>query len=624
MDIKLYRLSTCHWCDTVEEFLKEHNFSYEGITIDNLNPDEQEKVISEVYSLTGQRSFPVTVLDGSPVIGFDEKKLRHYLHLPATEGPRKTASKAVKEIFTADQRKSIREWALGIAEEFGCLLNPDEHEITNIFDGLLKNERRYGYRSCPCRLGTGDYKKDADIICPCAYVSWDLEVYGRCYCALYVTERYISGDPTLPEYLIDSREVPREDLEKEILREKVVSIPLRSYIRFGSYYLTKDIDREGAKERFSELVESLGLDPKGIKWRQTIGVISGKNSEGKDILLKMEQAMDLYTYQIWLPEERDLPFPKNPIVDAGIFIYDTFPGDDTIKLHLKGKEEFGGILGDGLNIYASFKHLRGERDNFVFIADPVKVSEEYLEKIIEGMIKLENCFYLLRDQRQKYLLASDRINQIEATVAGKIGTINLNLPKATPENLKEWLHWLSTILGDVSSVLKEVQRYSADTMSRIDVVKNILKEWDESSLEDLPDLGVFYRKATLVLGDDYQRLTGRIEGIKDEMMDMITILRTKVDLITQDQSLELQKSMDETTKTQVRLQRTVEGLSIIAISYYMTGLAKYIFDGAKSAGLIDISTTLLTAIFVPIAIIISVFLIRKAKKWWIIRGRDRF
>ncbi|MBI5199309.1 MAG: DUF3422 family protein [Nitrospirae bacterium] len=616
MEIKLYRLSTCHWCDAVEEFLNEHNFSYEGITIDNLNPDEQEKIISEVYSITGQRSFPVTLLDGGPVIGFDEKKLRHFLNLPPREGPRKTASKVVKEIFTSDQRKVVREWAIGVAEEFGCLLNPKEEDLINILDGLMKNERRYGYRSCPCRFSTGDYKRDADIICPCAYVSWDLEVYGRCYCALYVTEKYISGDPALPEYFVDSRETPREDLEKEISQEKSISVPLRSYIRIVSYYLTKDTDRESLKDRFSELVKSLGIDPKEIKWKESIGVASGRGTEGGNLLIKMEQAMDLYTYQIWLPEERDLSFPKNPVVDAGIFIYGTFPGNEIINLHLKGKEEFGCILDDGLKIYSSFKHLRGERDNFIFVADPVKISEEYLERIIGDIIKLENCYYLLRDQRQKYILASDRINQIDAGVIGKIGTINLNLPKSTHENLKEWLHSLSTLLGDVSSILEEVRHYSADTISRIEIINNILIEWKETPLETLPLTGSFYGKATLTLGDDYQRLSRRIEGIKGEMMDLITILRTKVDLITQEQSLELQKSMDETTKTQVKLQKTVEGLSVIVISYYIVALAKYIFDGVKAAGLIDMSTTLLTAIFVPLAIIISFFLVRESKKWW--------
>ena len=89
------------------------------------------------------------------------------------------------------------------------------------------------------------------------------------------------------------------------------------------------------------------------------------------------------------------------------------------------------------------------------------------------------------------------------------------------------------------------------------------------------------------------------------MIDIITNLRTKVDLNIQEQSLELQKSVDETTKTQVKLQRTVEGLSVIIISYYIVSLAKFVFEGIKSAGIINVSTTLLTALFVPVAIIIS-------------------
>jgi ferredoxin-thioredoxin reductase catalytic subunit len=52
------------------------------------------------------------------------------------------------------------------------------------------NKERYGYMACPCRLATGDYETDRDIICPCVYRAPDVEEYGACYCALYVSEEW--------------------------------------------------------------------------------------------------------------------------------------------------------------------------------------------------------------------------------------------------------------------------------------------------------------------------------------------------------------------------------------------------------------------------------------------------
>lgn len=79
------------------------------------------------------------------------------------------------------------------AEEGGYNLNPDRSFTLRLVAGLLKNEERYGYRACPCRLAHGDRKKDIDIICPCYYRDADLEEFGACYCALYVSDDWISG-----------------------------------------------------------------------------------------------------------------------------------------------------------------------------------------------------------------------------------------------------------------------------------------------------------------------------------------------------------------------------------------------------------------------------------------------
>jgi ferredoxin-thioredoxin reductase catalytic chain len=74
--------------------------------------------------------------------------------------------------------------------------------LNDLLNGLVENEARYGYPSCPCRIASGDLEKDRDIICPCDYRDPDVEEHGQCYCALYVNEKVYKGeDPTesIPE-----------------------------------------------------------------------------------------------------------------------------------------------------------------------------------------------------------------------------------------------------------------------------------------------------------------------------------------------------------------------------------------------------------------------------------------
>jgi ferredoxin-thioredoxin reductase catalytic subunit len=76
-------------------------------------------------------------------------------------------------------------------------LNPDEEFLKDLIEGLRHNEELYGYPSCPCRLATGKYDLDRDIICPCDYRDPDVEEFGACYCALYVRRDIFEGKTSL-------------------------------------------------------------------------------------------------------------------------------------------------------------------------------------------------------------------------------------------------------------------------------------------------------------------------------------------------------------------------------------------------------------------------------------------
>jgi len=80
----------------------------------------------------------------------------------------------------------VRRRAESDARSRGYHLNPDEDFLRDLLEGLRKNEERYGYPSCPCRLASGDFSLDRDIICPCDYRDPDVEEFGNCYCGLYV------------------------------------------------------------------------------------------------------------------------------------------------------------------------------------------------------------------------------------------------------------------------------------------------------------------------------------------------------------------------------------------------------------------------------------------------------
>ncbi|PWE81677.1 Egg lysin [Bradyrhizobium sp. SUTN9-2] len=79
------------------------------------------------------------------------------------------------------------------------------------------------------------------------------------------------------------------------------------------------------------------------------------------------------------------------------------------------------------------------------------------------------------------------------------------------------------------------------------------------------------------------------------------LLRTRVDVEIERQHRDLLQAINERARQQLRLQCTVEGLSVGAIGYYVVSLFSYLAKGAHDVGL-RVEPSFLTAAFVPIAI----------------------
>jgi len=98
------------------------------------------------------------------------------------------------------------------AEKGGYHLNPDVDFTKDLITGLIVNQNRYGYMSCPCRLASGVADDDLDIVCPCDYRDPDLNDYDTCYCGLYVSDAVVAGKKQIGA--IPERRPSKEERDK--------------------------------------------------------------------------------------------------------------------------------------------------------------------------------------------------------------------------------------------------------------------------------------------------------------------------------------------------------------------------------------------------------------------------
>lgn len=66
-------------------------------------------------------------------------------------------------------------------------LNPDVEHADMAMEGALEQEKLKGLKYCPCRLQTGEFDKDLELLCPCNFKIQDTwKEKGMCWCGLFV------------------------------------------------------------------------------------------------------------------------------------------------------------------------------------------------------------------------------------------------------------------------------------------------------------------------------------------------------------------------------------------------------------------------------------------------------
>ena len=162
------------------------------------------------------------------------------------------------------------------------------------------------------------------------------------------------------------------------------------------------------------------------------------------------------------------------------------------------------------------------------------------------------------------------------------------------------------LLDELVALSAEIERVAAATGFRFSaaraygaLVDRRIEELREERLEGLQTVGEFMdrrlspaTRTCMAVGDRVDRLSRRLARTSQ-------LLRTRVDVQLEAQNQALLQSMDRRARLQLRLQQTVEGLSVAAITYYVVGLVAYAAKALEAGGL-RVHTELSTGVAIPV------------------------
>lgn len=155
-----------------------------------------------------------------------------------------------------------------------------------------------------------------------------------------------------------------------------------------------------------------------------------------------------------------------------------------------------------------------------------------------------------------------------------------------------------------------------------DIVMARLRALDEEPVPGDLSMSAFLGRRLAPAMRTCQAIEERQAMLSRKLARATTLLRTRVDVDLEQQNRSLLESMNRRARLQLRLQQTVEGLSVAAISYYVVGLVSYVAKAAKDAGVSPVSPGLLTGLLVPVVVIAMWWTVRRIRAHHAEHGED--
>jgi uncharacterized membrane-anchored protein len=207
-------------------------------------------------------------------------------------------------------------------------------------------------------------------------------------------------------------------------------------------------------------------------------------------------------------------------------------------------------------------------------------------------------------------------------LAPQLGHIESELSRIT-EALQKGTAASRTLLDELIALSAELEADAVATLSRFgasrayeEIVTQRLAVLNETPVPGYELWKSFLQRRIGPAMRNCRAVQNRQESLSAKLARSADLLRTRVDVELEQQNRDLLSSMNRRAKLQLRLQQTVEGLSIAAVSYYVVGLVSYVAHGVEETG-VELNPGIVVASAVPMALLVVgliVYRIRRHKE----------
>ena len=389
----------------------------------------------------------------------------------------------------------------------------------------------------------------------------------------------------------------------------------------AAYVAFKQPDMAASRDRSKDLEHLTALlDRHGAQHPQP-GATHYYGQIGKH-WLKWEQHTEFVTYTLFSEGLSDQPFdplafdpfPDDWLADAPgervtsilLRIADR-PDDDTIQTALGDwfvpeSLAVSSVLDDGAIVAGDFRIDSSGHLRFAVFAG-AETGKRRIGRIVQRLCEIETYKSMSMLGFARVREIGPELNALDTKLTGLMGAMSGETARAedTLQALLAISAELETISAQCSFRFGATGAYEAIVNQRIEALREVRWGGRQSFAEFMMRR---YEPAMRTV----KSAEGRLAAMSSRSIRASNLLRTRVDVERSAQNQKLLESMDRRSDLQLRLQRTVEGLSVVAISYYAVSLASYLlYPLADATG--TSRGWLIAAITVPVVLAV----------WWMVR-----
>lgn len=237
------------------------------------------------------------------------------------------------------------------------------------------------------------------------------------------------------------------------------------------------------------------------------------------------------------------------------------------------------VAGGGGKVYTDFAIHADGFSRMLLLAGGT-LSPKRLGRLVQRLLEIETY-------RMAALLGLPAARQAAAVLASaerELAALAQSIRSADRDAEPALLDRLTRLAGQVESEYAATHsRFSAST-AYFELVDKRIQDIQESRLDGFQSIREFMDRRLTPARSTCEWAVRRQNALSERVSRVSSLLRTRVEIEQQQSSQELLGTMNQRQDMQLKLQSTVEGLSVAAITYYFTGLISYLAKGARTLG----------------------------------------